>query len=201
VREASQLFSDDLLEDVPIEREVRHQLLQFAVFVAQRPQLAHLLQPHAGELLLPPIEALLADAEPAADLGHFLAGLDLARLYLALRKRPSLTIADFLREEDTFYRVTFPASPNFDLPKRYPWLSTRSTDAPPPSWEVSFNRAGIPLKAAPGAEAVPTPQLSYFKKSRTNYSDLTRGVLGGSGDKAFLSESGQRLMQLLTWPE
>ena len=34
VSEASQLLSDDLLQDVPIERQVRDDLLQFAVFVA-----------------------------------------------------------------------------------------------------------------------------------------------------------------------
>lgn len=133
--------------------------------------------------------------------GINLTGIDIARLYLELRKRPSLTMAGFLREEDTFYRVTFPASSSFDLPKRYPWLSTRSTDTPPPSWEVSFNRAGIPLKAAPGTEAVTAPQLSYFKKSKVDYSHLTRGVLQGSGDRALLSESGQRLMQLLSFSD
>jgi hypothetical protein len=50
VCEASQLFSDDLLEDVPIERQVSDHLLQLAVFVAQRPQLAQLLQAQASEL-------------------------------------------------------------------------------------------------------------------------------------------------------
>jgi hypothetical protein len=35
VREASELFSYDLLEDVPIEREVGDDLLQFRVFVPQ----------------------------------------------------------------------------------------------------------------------------------------------------------------------
>jgi hypothetical protein len=40
VPEASQLFSDDLLQDVPIERQVDDDLSQFAVFVTQRPELA-----------------------------------------------------------------------------------------------------------------------------------------------------------------
>jgi hypothetical protein len=62
VREASQLFSDDLLQDVSIERQIGDQLLQLAVFVAQRPQLADLLDP-----------------DPAADLADFLAALDLVQ--------------------------------------------------------------------------------------------------------------------------
>ncbi len=35
-----------------------------------------------------------------------LAGLDIARLYLALRKNPSLTIPEFLKDEEIFYKVS-----------------------------------------------------------------------------------------------
>jgi hypothetical protein len=71
--EASQLFSDHLLQDVAIERQVRDHLFQFGVFVAQRAELAQLGQAKPGELLLPAVKRLLADAEPTADLGDFLA--------------------------------------------------------------------------------------------------------------------------------
>jgi hypothetical protein len=40
--EALQLFSDSLLEDVPIQREIRDDLFQFGVFVPERSQLAEL---------------------------------------------------------------------------------------------------------------------------------------------------------------
>ena len=40
-------------------------------------ELAQLLRAQPGELLLPPVERLLADAEPTADLGDFLAALHL----------------------------------------------------------------------------------------------------------------------------
>jgi hypothetical protein len=43
VRKTSELFSDNLLQEVAIQRQVADQLLQLAVFVAQRPQLADLL--------------------------------------------------------------------------------------------------------------------------------------------------------------
>jgi hypothetical protein len=69
VREASQLFSYDLLQDVAVQGQVRHDLFQFVVFVAERPELAQLGEAEPGELLLPAVEGLLADAEPAADLG------------------------------------------------------------------------------------------------------------------------------------
>src|SRR5439155_5819700 len=56
--------------------------------------------------------------------GINLAGLDIARLYLALRKNPSLTIPDFIAEEETFYKVTVPKSRHFELLKVYPWMMT-----------------------------------------------------------------------------
>ncbi|MDQ6654919.1 MAG: M23 family metallopeptidase [Verrucomicrobiota bacterium] len=133
--------------------------------------------------------------------GINLTGLDIAKLYLALRKQPSLTIPEFLGREEVFYKVTVPAAKNFDLPRRYPWMLEGSADANPPSWQISFNRAGVPLKIAPSQQSVPAAELSYFTRGRVNYSYLTRGVLEGSGDRAALSESGRRLMQLLTFPD
>ena len=131
--------------------------------------------------------------------GVNLAGLDIARLYLALRRNPALTIPEFLASEETFYKVTLPISPNFDLPKRYPWL--RSDASAANAWEVSFNRAGVPLKVQPATRAVLAPTLTYVSKESGDYGDLTRGVLSGSGSNARLSESGERLMRLLLWPD
>ena len=51
-----------------------------------------------------------------------LAGLDVARLYLALRKNPALTIPEFLAGEETFYKITLPKAQHFDLLTLYPWM-------------------------------------------------------------------------------
>ncbi len=61
-----------------------------------------------------------------------LAGLDIARLYLALRKNPSLTIPEFLKDEEIFYKVTLPKSRHFELPKLYPWMLTGGH----PEWQI-----------------------------------------------------------------
>ena len=45
--------------------------------MTQRPELAQLGQPEARKLLLPAVEGLLADAEPATDLGDLFAAFDL----------------------------------------------------------------------------------------------------------------------------
>src|SRR6187549_2308133 len=62
-----------------IKRQVRNDLFQFAVFMAEGSELAQLLEPEPGELLLPPVERLLAHAQPPAHLGDFLATLDLVQ--------------------------------------------------------------------------------------------------------------------------
>ena len=132
--------------------------------------------------------------------GLNLAGLDVARLYLALRKDPSLNVAQFLSGEETFYKVTLPNSRHFELPRLYPWMlaGTRNQQA---SWEVSFASSGVPLKIEPSDKHVTQPELSYVKTGSTNYSYLTRDILSGHGATAQLSGYGSQLMRLLIWPD
>jgi murein DD-endopeptidase MepM/ murein hydrolase activator NlpD len=133
--------------------------------------------------------------------GINLKGLDIARLYLALRRNPSLSIPDFLDDEETFYKVTLPRSRHFELPKLYPWMLRGGAMRGAQSWEVSFTRSGLPLRIEPSTQRVTRPQLSYAKKSRANHSDLTQGELSGRGDNAHLSKDGEAFMRLLIWPD
>jgi murein DD-endopeptidase MepM/ murein hydrolase activator NlpD len=131
--------------------------------------------------------------------GINLTGIDIARFFIEHDKRPELTVPRFLGEEETFYKVTIPDSPHFDLREWYPWL-VKYVPADAKSWEVSFARSGVPLEIEARGEPVTDPVLSYVKKSEVKYEYLTRGVIEGHGEQAHLSESGMRLMRLLTWP-
>ena len=133
--------------------------------------------------------------------GLNLAGLDIARFYQALRQKPSLTIPEFISEEETFYKVTLPKSPNFELPKLYPWMVRANEEVDPASWEVSFARTGLPLKIEPSAKTVTEPELTYIKKSPIDYSYLTQERIAGRGATAHLTEKGSVFMRLLIWPE
>ena len=133
--------------------------------------------------------------------GLNLAGINIARLYLALRKQPSLTIPDFLAQEATFYKVTLPNSKHLDLLKRYPWLLRSPASREAKSWEISFTQSGVPLRIEPASKAVTQPELTYFKKSGARYWDLTRETLTGRGERASLSENGRRWMRLLIYPD
>ncbi|PZR76372.1 MAG: hypothetical protein DLM73_02710 [Chthoniobacterales bacterium] len=132
--------------------------------------------------------------------GLNLVGIDIARLYLALQKRPALTIPEFLAEEETLYRVVFPASNNFDLPKFYPWLVRQKSDEGA-SWEVSFNRAGVPLKIERSAKQVAEPELSYLKPGGIDASYLTSDRIAGRGAAAHLTGKGKQFMRLLVFPD
>ena len=63
---ASDFFSDDLRQNVLIEREVRHQALELVAFFTQLAQLADLRRPQVGVFALPNVESGLAHSELAA---------------------------------------------------------------------------------------------------------------------------------------
>jgi murein DD-endopeptidase MepM/ murein hydrolase activator NlpD len=132
--------------------------------------------------------------------GINLAGIDIARFFLENEKRPEMTVPRFLAEEEPFFKVAVPDSPDFDLRKWYPWM-IRNVSTNAKSWEVSFARSGVPLQMEARGEAVSEPALTYVKKSEVDCSYLTHGIIVGRGKQAHLSESGIRLMRLLTWPE
>lgn len=133
--------------------------------------------------------------------GLNLVGLDIARLYLALQKRPELTIPEFLASEETVYRVLLPPSKHFDLPKFYPWMVRDAGGGDPTSWEVSFNRAGVPLKIQPGTKAVTEPTLSYLKPGGVDGGTLTMDRIAGRGANAHLTDKGKQFMRLLAFPD
>jgi hypothetical protein len=132
--------------------------------------------------------------------GMNLAGLNVARLYLALRKNPALTIPEFMAGEAIFYKVTLPKARHFDLPILYPWMlaGKRKSGA---SWEVSFARSGVPLRIEPTDRRVAQPELSYVKSSAAECSYLTRDIVSGRGANAHLTNYGAQLMRLLIWSD
>jgi len=133
--------------------------------------------------------------------GMNLAGLDIARLYLALRKNPSLTIPEFLKDEEISYKVILPKSRHFELPTLYPWMLSTGIRNSKSSWEVSFARSGLPLKIEPSDKSVTQPELDYVEKSSIDYSYLTRDEISGRGANANLTNYGKQLMRLLIYPD
>ena len=133
--------------------------------------------------------------------GLNLAGLNIARLYLALRKNPALTIPEFLGDEETYYKVTLPRSRHLAIKKLYPWMVRGTTGVKTSSWEISFARTGVPLQIQGSDQQVRQPEISYIKKSSVNYTNLTRGDVAGTSGRARLTDAGMRAMRLLIYPD
>jgi len=132
--------------------------------------------------------------------GMNLAGLDVARLYLALRSNPALTIPEFLNHEETFYKVALPKTQHFDLSQLYPWMLAAGKRNGG-SWEVSFAASGVPLRIEASDRRVAQPELSYVRKTPTDYSYVTRDTVAGHQSNAHLTNYGAQLMRLLIWPD
>ena len=130
--------------------------------------------------------------------GINLMGLDVAAFYLAQRKNPSLTLPQFIRGQKAFFRLQIPDSPNFQLPRRYPWLvDGGARDAR--SWIVSFTAAGFPVSIEPSDQAVTAPRVVWAAPSPFPYEKVTRSLLAGRAGKPRLGESGEKLLSLLSW--
>jgi hypothetical protein len=97
--------------------------------------------------------------------------------------------------------VLLPPSKNFDLAKFYPWMVRDKSAGDPASWEVSFNRAGVPLKIQANAKPVTEPELSYMKPSSVDGATLTMDRISGHGASAHLTDKGKQFMRLLVAPD
>ena len=132
--------------------------------------------------------------------GINLTGLDIAALYKAHRANPSITIPEFLAgHAEVHYRILVPKKGGLPFLQRYPWLGRdleRVTN--PVSWEFSFASTGVPLEIRPSDEAVQAPVVTYVKPTSGNHADFTVERLTGTGDRATLTPSGSRYLQLIT---
>lgn len=133
--------------------------------------------------------------------GINLTGINIARLYLALRRDPGLTVPKFLEDEEIFYKVTIPKSKNFELARAYPWMLRDKVNTGDPSWEISFERSGVPLQIRSSAQAVTEPTLTFIKKSATDYRYLTRGQITGRNGHGTFTKNGRETMELLSFPK
>lgn len=80
-------------------------------------------------------------------------------------------------------------------------MIARKTEEGPASWEISFNRVGVPVKIEPGEQPAGEPRLSYLKPIGINASELTRGQIAGRGEGAHLTTKGKQFMRLLIFPD
>lgn len=130
--------------------------------------------------------------------GINLMGLDIAQFYLQQRKNPSLTLPQFIRQQEPFFRVRIPESPHFQLPRRYPWLVKGNPEGAR-SWIVSFTSPGFPVSIEPSDKSATAPRVEWIAPSKFPYGKMTRRLVDGSRQQPVFGESGKKLVDLLTW--
>jgi murein DD-endopeptidase MepM/ murein hydrolase activator NlpD len=130
--------------------------------------------------------------------GLNLMGLDVARFYLQQRENPSLTLPQFVRQKESFFRVRLPESPHFQLPRRYPWLVKGDPDGAR-SWLVSFTAPGFPVAIEPSTGSVAAPRVEWVAPAEFPPGKMTRRLVEGTRRQPLLGESGKKLVDLLAW--
>jgi len=129
--------------------------------------------------------------------GQNLIGLDIAGLFLAHKKDPSLTAAQFVRHTAPYFEVVVPGSAKMELLTHYPWLLQGPRPAQAPlSWRVQFSEWGLPVSIAVGTEAYAGPSVLSVRDSPISHLINTRGLITGSGREASLTRSGHSFIRL-----
>tara|TARA_Y100000588_G_scaffold383581_1_gene473212 strand:- start:2138 stop:2500 length:363 start_codon:yes stop_codon:yes gene_type:complete len=114
------------------------------------------------------------------------------------QKNPSITIPQFIKTTKPYWKLLVPNRGMPLIMKSYPWLAKNMADATRnPSWEITMSPSGIPLEINPHNKKVQSPTISWVKYSATPHSWNTRSRLTGTKDKAKLTASGLRFVQLL----
>jgi murein DD-endopeptidase MepM/ murein hydrolase activator NlpD len=127
--------------------------------------------------------------------GMNLAGLDIGRFYLELQKNPALTVAQFVQSGEPWYRIIVPRSPKMDLQERYPWLIQGSPVGQ--SWELTFDRTGLPLRIRAVADPTTEPILSWVHPSPYPQNLMTKGHVQSRGSTTVLTAEGRRFIDLI----
>lgn len=131
--------------------------------------------------------------------GWNLAGIDIAGLFLRLRREPQMTIPQLISRMGLYYKVLVPNKGTPDILKFYPWLARDMAAAKGnPSWEISLSSSGVPLAVRPSTKTVKTPTVSWVKHSPVSHSYNTRARLTGSGSSAKLTTTGMNYLKLIS---
>lgn len=131
--------------------------------------------------------------------GYNLIGLDPAAILLSAAKDSSFSFAEFIKSQDSFYKITIPETP--EIIRNYHWIANVGEESNPPAWTISFNRNGVPISAIACHHRPSTPELEWVSETPFAYHYATRGMVTGSKGMPRLTDSGKRFAELIALPE
>lgn len=130
--------------------------------------------------------------------GMNLIGLDVASLYQAQRRDPALTLPAFVARQEPAFRLRLPDSPDFQLPRRYPWLVRSGADGAR-SWSATFTAAGFPIALTASDQALDAVSVEWLGSTAKPAAKLSRSLVDGPHGRPTLGEAGRKLLDLLFW--
>jgi murein DD-endopeptidase MepM/ murein hydrolase activator NlpD len=130
--------------------------------------------------------------------GMNLAGVDVAGFFLEHRKDPTLGFSRFVAGTPVYFKVTVPNRGTPDFLDRHPWMARGNASAAGSSWEISFSATGQPVAFTPSPRKVAAPLVTSIRPSDVPHRYLTRNLVTGQGNRASLTESGRKLVALIT---
>ena len=132
--------------------------------------------------------------------GLNLAGSDPAEILKACASSPNFRFAKYLASLEPDFKVTIPNTGDITLIRDCPWLVPEGEVANPPAWTIWFTGTGLPVRVVASNKSVAAPEIAWTRDSSLSYAHVTRGLVGGPPGSPRLTDSGQRLMSLLSWP-
>ncbi|MEO8614228.1 MAG: M23 family metallopeptidase [Luteolibacter sp.] len=129
--------------------------------------------------------------------GMNLTGCEVSRFFIEQKANPDLQFSEFIASTPVYFKVTVPMKETPEFVKRHPWIS-HGTSEGATSWEISFSATGMPVAFSPSKRELAAPALTSVRPSTVPHRYLTRGLVNGEGSQAVLTQSGLRLVALLT---
>ncbi len=130
--------------------------------------------------------------------GMNICGAEVSRFFVEKKANPELKFSHFITTTPAYFKVAVPignGTPDFVV--RYPWISQGTMEGAK-SWEISFTATGLPVAFRPSQREVTTPVIVSVRPSTVPHRYLTRNLVSGEGNRATLSDSGKKLLALLT---
>ncbi|MEM6820641.1 MAG: M23 family metallopeptidase [Verrucomicrobiota bacterium] len=130
-------------------------------------------------------------------------GVDPTKLLLASSKGESLSVPEIFKQERVQFKVRVPSEGRYWYwQKQFPFMVEGGLEvSPPPAWEISCNRIGIPLYFKRLEKPIKRSELSWFRPNLSIQEWFTRGLIQGRGGKERLSKWGRKWISQLTWPD
>ncbi|MGF1679355.1 MAG: M23 family metallopeptidase [Candidatus Methylacidiphilales bacterium] len=128
-------------------------------------------------------------------------GVDPAPLLLASAAGRPITVPQVFANEPVQFKVRVPSGGKYWYWQRqFPFQVVGGVDIPPPpAWEMSCNRIGIPLSFKRLDVPVAKAELSWFRPGLSLQEWFTRGLVEGRGGHERLSKHGHKWISQLTW--